>query len=196
MTGVGELARWFCGEMARQILFATVMAAAAALAVGATRRGGTAALRHGIWTAAALQFLLPFALMAGLGQALGSLLPRLAVPVESLPDFSILARYAGGAGVAAQEPGTAIYIVLLLAWAAGALAVLLHSARRLRAASRLGARPPGVTELAAVRRAAERLGIDGDAGRDYACRKYPGGGGHPAAMPAPAGRVPGPSGDH
>lgn len=162
MMGVGELARGFCGEMARQILFATVMAAAAALAVAATRRGGTAALRHGIWTAAALQFLLPYALVAGLGEALASLLPRLAVPVELLPDFSVLTRYAGGAGVTAQEPGTAIYIFLVLAWAAVALAVLLHSAGRWRAASRLGTRPPGVAELADVRRAAERLGFSGD----------------------------------
>lgn len=152
------MTRWLCGEALVHVAVATAAAGLAVVAARAMGRTAPAALRHAVWSMAAVQFLLPFALLARLGEALGRQMPAI-VPLASAGDFSMLARY--GATGAAPEPGSAVWPGLLAVWGAGALLCGAFSLRQILATSRIRLRPPNGRETAAIRRAAERLGLRG-----------------------------------
>jgi beta-lactamase regulating signal transducer with metallopeptidase domain len=111
-------------------------------------RGNRAAVRHGLWFAAALKFLIPFALIFSAGASLSFATPvdvgpptfgeatEIAAPVVS-PAFSLQA---------AREPAPALLMVLSALWLAGALLNATRWLRGWRAAGLLAraARPaPG-----------------------------------------------------
>lgn len=151
------MTRWILSEALLHVAAATAAAGVGVLAARALGRRAPAALRHAVWTMAALQFLLPFALLARFGEALGGVMPALAPPMATAADISKLARY--GAGGAAPEAAGAWWAALAAAWAAGALLCAALSLGRIRAAFRIRVRPPEAREAAAIRRAAERLGL-------------------------------------
>lgn len=123
----------------------TVFALVVALAVRMLRNDA-ARLRYALWLAASLKFLVPFAALAALGAALAPAFerPMLVITAGPIP----LERLA--APVAAESFPRAIAVALAAIWIAGAMLVLLQSARRVRRLAALvdGASParvaPGV----------------------------------------------------
>ena len=156
-SAFAALARGLCAGAAVHLAAATAVALAALGLTRLLRRGG-AGLRHAIWMTAAAGFLLPFGAVAGLGAALGRLLPRLPAAVAA-PDFSRLLRYPS---VVPSAPGAAPHAELcclaVLLWTVVALLLAARSASRLRAGA-AAVRAPEEAERVAVRLAAARMGI-------------------------------------
>lgn len=127
----------------------TVVAGIAALLALALRKNH-ARIRHWIWMAASIKFLLPFSLLIAAGAWLRSFLPAPAerpVIVQALEQVTLPLQPPQLSGVvqssSAAHPANWLAIGLLLLWACGALFVAARFARgwwRVRAA-RLAARP-------------------------------------------------------
>ena len=133
-------------------LFA-VLAAALTLAL----RKNSARVRHWIWVAAALKFLVPFSVLI----ALGSQIPwRTAVQTAAHPVSMVLddvsqpfTAPAGSFAPAEASPGELLPVILLGAWALGLVAVACSwwiRARRIRAAIRAGSPLPLSLPIPAV----------------------------------------------
>jgi bla regulator protein blaR1 len=149
-------------DVANHLWQSTLFAAAAGLVVLALRRNG-AHIRHAVWLAASLKFLLPFSLLIGAGalaarppaRVTGSVLtaPASAVFVDQIAEPFPDDLAGMPASPATQQMPLATMVTV--AWGAGFLAVLLlrlNAWRRVRAALRSSTRvslrgveiPPGV----------------------------------------------------
>ncbi len=119
----------------------TAFAAVAALLALAFRKN-SARVRHWLWMAASVKFLVPFALIATLGSRLGTwLIPRAPAPRLSLLAVRMTEPFVMPDGVfatpstnvAAPHSAVSLWPALLLAvWLSGSMAILFHWLRRWR----------------------------------------------------------------
>ena len=96
-------------------------------------RGNGAAVRHGLWVAAALKFLVPFSLLFSAGALFSFATPTDAGPPMFGVGMEVAAPVISPAislREAARDPAPVLWMGLMLAWLAGALVVM---ARWLRA---------------------------------------------------------------
>ena len=125
-------------------LWQSTATAAAAWVLALALRKNRAAVRHGIWLAASLKFLLPFSLLVSVGGRLG----WRAAPALTRPQIVAVAREIGrpfvtaavpGAASAAQTTGMGWPAILAAVWLCGIAAGLVYWSRlshRLRALRR------------------------------------------------------------
>jgi beta-lactamase regulating signal transducer with metallopeptidase domain len=112
-------------------------------------RGNGAGVRHGLWVAATVKFLVPFSALFSLGALISFATPTDAGPPTFGVDMAVAAPVISPAislRDAARDPAPALLIGLALAWFAGALLVAARWARAWWAAESItrAARPaPG-----------------------------------------------------
>jgi beta-lactamase regulating signal transducer with metallopeptidase domain len=102
----------------------TLFAGGAGLLTLLLRRNGPG-VRYGLWLAASLKFLLPFALLT----ALGHLFPVIRTPARAVPDLVLLnpvTRPFSEAAVATSAPHWGVMPLLLALWGAGTAALLIR----------------------------------------------------------------------
>jgi bla regulator protein BlaR1 len=109
-------------------------------------RGNGAGVRHGLWVAAALKFLVPFSLLFSAGALFGFATPADAGPPAFGVDMEVAAPVVSPAislREAARDPAPVLMIALTFAWLAGALLVAARWLRAWRAAESItrAARP-------------------------------------------------------
>ncbi|HTU64624.1 MAG TPA: M56 family metallopeptidase [Steroidobacteraceae bacterium] len=102
-------------------------------------RGNAAAVRHGLWVAAAVKFLVPFSALFALGAVFG-----FATPVDASPPMLSVAEVATpvispafSLHEAARDPAPVLLGGLLAVWLTGAVVVAVRWARAWRAAERI-----------------------------------------------------------
>jgi bla regulator protein BlaR1 len=114
----------------------TLFAVVAALAATTLLRDREACVRHAVWAAASLKFLVPFAGLMTLGASLGSLFPYAAPmpePIRAvLEQTSAVPARLMPQGQAAGAAAVSILPLLLTLWAAGVIVVLCRWTREWR----------------------------------------------------------------
>jgi len=156
--------------VANHLWQSTACAALVALAALGFRRHG-AAVRHALWLAASIKFLVPFAALVALGGALGIRPPAAADSLRR--DVTIVIADPGGAfamppldllapaSAAASSSPAAWLPVVLTIWAAGSIVILtvwIVRWRRVAAIARAGAPIEDGRDLAALRAIERRTG--------------------------------------
>jgi len=134
MTGLNSISSSFVAAAANHVWQSTLFALAAALLTLAVRHN-RAAVRHALWTAAVVKFLVPFALLASIGQ-LVSLRAPVPAPVQPVTAFveAIGQPFApvdpSSAPAPASRPLTTLEpivpVVAAAIWLAGAVVLLLR----------------------------------------------------------------------
>jgi len=159
-------------QVANHIWQSTLFAALVALATLAFRRN-RASVRHALWLAASVKFLVPFAALVALGGALGY---RARAPIiqrdvtvvleifgEPFPADLPAAPSLGGPALPAPDgPAERIASLAPLVWFAGAIAMLSTSfveRRRIAAIVRAGVPVDSGPEVEALRRLERRAGV-------------------------------------
>src|SRR5947207_7269516 len=92
-------------------------------------RGNGAAVRHGMWFAAALKFLVPFSLLFSAGALFSFATPTGAGPPMFGVDMGVATPVISPAislRHAARDPAPVLFIAFALAWLAGALVVAVR----------------------------------------------------------------------
>lgn len=153
-------------------LWQSTLVAAGAAVLTMLVRDGSAQVRHVLWFAASLKFLVPFSVLA----TLGSYLPIGITPAGSAPEWSAALQTMTGSlsieriverSTASASGATAVdwRIVLGLVWLAGSAALLLIRWRSWRRVAQLAAGAPPMVDgpvVAALRRlppSASGLGV-------------------------------------
>ncbi|HUP02771.1 MAG TPA: M56 family metallopeptidase, partial [Bryobacteraceae bacterium] len=134
------------GRLAGNHLWQSTVFGAAAALLALTLRGNRASVRHWLWLAASVKFLVPFAGLAVIGGWLG----RWVVPAGRTAAYvpvvvgRVVEPFAGGtAGVFVPQPvpvqgsGSWVWPVLIAVWALGLGAVAIYSWRRWRRVARV-----------------------------------------------------------
>jgi bla regulator protein BlaR1 len=114
----------------------TLFAVVAAVAATTLLRNREACVRHAVWVAASLKFLVPFAGLMAVGASMGSLFPYAAPmpePIRAvLEQTSAVPARLMPQGQAAGAAAVSILPLLLTAWAAGVVIVLYRWTREWR----------------------------------------------------------------
>jgi uncharacterized protein (TIGR03435 family) len=108
-------------------LWQSTLTACAAAALAGLLRSGEARLRHGIWMAASLKFLAPFALLVAIGAQLGTRQLSAAPPIVTTMLEIGQPFAAAGPALHAHVPSTSRFpwfLMIGLLWAAGTAATL------------------------------------------------------------------------
>jgi len=160
----------FLTSIANHVWQSTLVAAAIAIGTLAFRRNG-AAVRHAMWLAASIKFLVPFAALVALGGSLGL---RSAVPIQTVrrefavivsdPSHPLAPFDFGPSAPMAAAPSTdtsALVPIVLGIWMSGTLAILaawIVRWRRVSAITRAAVRVEAGGALAALRAIERRAG--------------------------------------
>jgi bla regulator protein blaR1 len=126
-------------------LWQSTLVAAGAWLLSAMLRNNRAGVRHGLWLAASLKFLIPFSLLIALGSTVSVVPPVRVGPPPALPALSLamepFAAEAAAPGPAVTSATSApprwLSVLAVSAWAAGVVLLVLvrlRSWRRIRAA--------------------------------------------------------------
>ena len=149
--------------IANHLWQSTLFALAAALAAGVLLRRNGAGVRYGLWLAASLKFLLPFALLIDIGRNLSSWLGRWHKEPwwqDTVVRFS--EPFSANTNPHAIYPIPAIAAVLLGVWAAGfagVLAVWLMRWRTIAHTLRTGTLVSEGPEVRALRQFERQMGV-------------------------------------